>query len=99
MPEANGDMILLDPTSAPVSSRKGALAPRLGDLTGKRLVLVHNGKAGADQILGGLAQRLAERYGVTADVYRRSSPSKPLKPHEVREVASKADFAIAGVGD
>ena len=61
---------LLDPTGQPRSAQ-AALAPRAGDLRGRRVGLLDNGKANADVVLTRVAEHLRRAQGVEAFVARR----------------------------
>ena len=75
-------------------------AARLADLSGKRIALVHNKKAGADTFLDAVEELLKQKYpdisfvkGYTTEV------NLAREPAFYKEVAQKADAFIFGSGD
>ena len=92
-------LLLVDPTTQPVIAEfRGA--PRLRDLSNKRVGLIDDSKTNAKEFLEEVTSLLRERYGVTSVKYhRKPSASKPAAPDVIRELASECDYAIVGVGD
>jgi hypothetical protein len=92
-------MILLNPEG---SSQEGhaALAPRPGNLNGKRIGLLSNSKLNADAVLYAIGELLAQRFDVT-EVVHRSKPNFSLPASEATfdELAANCDVVLAGVGD
>ena len=92
-------MILLNPEG---SSQEGhaPLAPRPGNLNGKRIGLLSNSKLNADAVLYAIGELLAQRFDVT-EVMHRSKPNFSLPASEATfdELAANCDVVLAGVGD
>jgi hypothetical protein len=72
----------------------------VGDLTGKRLVILENGKQNAVELLTGVARRLQQRHpGLTFEVRRKESASLPADPALLVEITKQADVVLTGSGD
>jgi hypothetical protein len=92
-------MKLFDPTSKPVE-RAVEVAPRPASLRGLRLGLVDNTKFNSDTLLRKLADRLAQRHGMTvALITRKRSPSHEIDEVAIRALRSQADLVVSGIGD
>ncbi len=87
-------LLLVDPTTQP-DVAEYAVAPRLRDLSGKRLGLIDDSKVNAKELLHEVADVLNERYGVAGVKYHR----KPADPKLIREMAEECDYVVVGVGD
>ena len=75
-------------------------APRLADLSGKRVGLIDDSKVNAHELLEAIASVLTGQHGVREVRYhRKPSASRPAKPEVIAEMAAGCDFAIVGVGD
>jgi len=74
--------------------------PRLGDLAGKKIVLVPNRKHGADLFLDTVAELLTTRYP-TATVWRLEQPARVQTKPSAAEQAEldKCDAFIHATGD
>jgi hypothetical protein len=72
----------------------------LGSFTGKKLLILENGKANARQVMTAVADLLEERHGpLQVRVERKESPSLPADPALVADMASEADVVLTGSGD
>ncbi len=92
-------LLLVDPTTQP-DVADYTVAPRLRDLSGKRLGLIDDSKVNAKELLHEVADVLNERYGVASVKYhRKPSASKPADPAMIREMAEECDYVVVGVGD
>jgi hypothetical protein len=91
-------MNLLDPT---IATQEEAIdfAPRPVDLRGLRIGLIENTKKNAEEVLRKLAEKLAIKYGMTANVLVHKPQRAPVKDSQIAELKGRADFAIAGIGD
>ena len=92
-------MQLYDPTvTGP--ERNFARAATLGDLDGKTIGILENGKLNAVNMLRETAILFEQRHGCTiAPVYSKANSSAPA-PGDTLEVAAKeVDFLITGLGD
>ena len=77
-----------------------APAPRVTDLTGKRIALIHNQKAGASIFLEALEELLKAKYPTAIFIKQFTTTVIPGKePAFYGEVAQCADLFIFGSGD
>ncbi|HWC31353.1 MAG TPA: hypothetical protein VG845_14825 [Dehalococcoidia bacterium] len=92
-------MILLSPEGTSQEGR-APLAPRPGNLHGKRVGLLSNSKLNADAVLYAIGELLAERFEVT-ELVHRSKPNFSLPASEATfdELVANCDVVLAGVGD
>ena len=97
--EAKRRYALVDPTTLPmVPEFEGA--PRLADLTDKRVGVIDDSKVNAKEYLEQLTDLLDERFGVASIKYHaKPSASKPADPDVVADMADECDYVIVGVGD
>ncbi len=77
------------------------ISPRVSDLSGKKLVLVDNGKFGANNFLDALAERLKERYPRAAIVMYPKPAAQTITnlPKWYPTVTQQGDLFVFGVGD
>ena len=88
---------VLDPSTEP-QTQEFRPAPR-GELKGKRLGFLLNGKENADRVLEKVADLLAARYGLVRTVtVCKSSSSRPVSAEQIERLRSEADFVLNGVG-
>jgi hypothetical protein len=91
-------LTLCDPTAQPALETV-TLAPRPGNLRGRRLGLIQNGKHNADKLLDGVFSLLEPELS-PAEVVRRSVPTTaPASEEFLDELAAECDLAILAVGD
>jgi hypothetical protein len=93
-------LITLDPTGArPVDAHR--IAPRIGNLNGKRVGLLHNVKTNARELVVEIGELLKQRYGVTlvGPMLTQGQSGMLAKPEQLRELAEQADLVITAVGD
>ena len=92
-------LLLVDPTTQPVIAEfRGA--PRLRDLSNKRVGLIDDSKTNAKEFLDELVLILDKRFGIqTLKYHRKPSASKPAVSEMIQELASECDYVIIGVGD
>ena len=91
--------LLVDPTTEPIVPTF-EFAPRLQDLTNKRVGMIDDSKENAKELLEEIASLLQERFGVECVNYHaKPSASKTDDPEIVARMAQKCDYIIAGVGD
>jgi len=77
-----------------------ALSKAPAALAGRRLVVLDNGKPGADLLMGRAALRLAQRTGVVfAGIRRKGSAATPCEEDLLRELARDADLVLTGTAD
>ena len=73
-------------------------APRLGELKGKIIGFLQNGKPNADILLMRLAHLLREKYGLLEGLSR--SKPRPSQPSEsIEEMANQCHGVINALGD
>jgi hypothetical protein len=90
--------LLVDPTTQPLDTMFHA-APRLQDLTNKRLGLIDDSKENAQELLEELTAVLRQRFGIAHVVYhRKPSASKPAAPEVIQELAQTCDYVIVAIG-
>ncbi|MFQ5895439.1 MAG: hypothetical protein ACE5JJ_06445 [Nitrospinota bacterium] len=94
-----GYLELLDPSTEP-ETQEFLPAPRTGELEGKRLGLLINGKPNSDRVLEKVADLLAARYGLVRTLaLRKPSSSRPVPTEQIERLRGEADFVLNGVGD
>lgn len=89
---------VLDPTSEDVVP-KTVLAPRLGDLTGKTVGIISNGKEGTRGFFRHLDDMLRSEFGVASVVHRRKSNYSAPADAAIMAEAANWDVAVSGIGD
>jgi hypothetical protein len=83
-----------------VPGSEQSVVPAVTDLSGKRMVVLENGKQNALELLTGVAERLQQRYpGLTLDIRRKESASLPADPALLVEITKQADVVLTGSGD
>ena len=94
-----GRLLLVDPTTEPSPTHFDG-APRLRDLSDKRVGLIDDSKPNAKELLEEVTSILGERFGVaTVKYHRKPSASKPATPDVIQDMARDCDYVIVGVGD
>ncbi len=82
---------------------EGALATAISPaepLSGRRIAVLDNGKAGADILLGRMAERLAERiHGEFVGIRRKGSAATPCEPELLATLAGDAALVLTGTAD
>jgi hypothetical protein len=93
-------LTVLRPVSEPPTGASTlALAPR-GDLTGRRLAIIENGKPRAADLLEAIAARLVDRHGLaSATTFAKAGASQPVDADELAAVVAAADVVLTGLGD
>jgi hypothetical protein len=75
-------------------------AKRLGDLDGKVLGLLHNGKVNGDRLLDLVREQLAARYGLRdVVVVRKPSASRVAEGAVLDRLARECDAVVTAIGD
>jgi DNA-binding transcriptional regulator LsrR (DeoR family) len=91
---------ILDPTVSADAAEDTAVAKRVGDLDGKVLGLLHNGKVNGDHLLELVRQRLASRYGLRdVVVVHKPSASRTADPAVLDRLARECDAVVTAIGD
>jgi hypothetical protein len=92
-------MVLIRPVNEP-DTAESTYAPRVADLSGKRVGLLDNSKYNANKILDAVAAILDQQYGFSNIVrHRKPSASKPVAPEVIEALGEVCDLVIVGVGD
>ena len=90
--------LLVDPTTQPLDTMFHA-APRLHEMTNKRLGLIDDSKENAQELLEELTAVLRQRFGIANVVYhRKPSASKPAAPEVIQELVQTCDYVIVAIG-
>lgn len=83
-----------------VASEGVGLAASPASLTGLRLAVLDNGKPGAARVMTRVAERLAERAGVSfVGVHRKRTAATPCDDALLEEIAGRADLVLTGTAD
>ncbi len=83
-----------------VGLRAISLATPPGVLSGRRLVVLDNGKPGAASLMTRVAERLAERAKVElVGVMRKRTAATPCEEALIEEIAAGADLVLTGTAD
>lgn len=91
---------LVNPKGTELPTAEFRMQDRSGGLAGKRLGLMENSKANADQLLRELGDILNARHGF-AEVryYSKHHASLPAKQEVIDSILGEVDYLITGVGD
>ena len=91
--------VIFDPTVAP-QAEAFERAPRGGDLRGRRVVLLDNGKPNSGKLLAMIGERLAAGAAVSVGrAARKPSAYRPADDADLDALAAEADLVLAGIGD
>lgn len=91
---------ILDPTVSPDETADVVAAKRIGDLDGKVLGLLHNGKVNGDRLLDLVREQLAARYGLRdVVVVRKPSASRVAEDAVLDRLARECDAVVTAIGD
>jgi hypothetical protein len=91
---------ILDPTVSAEESAGAVVAKRVGDLDGKVLGLLHNGKVNADRLLELVREQLGARYQLRDVVtVRKPSASRVAEDAVLDRLARECDAVVTAVGD
>ncbi len=94
------ELKVLNPRGEIEAIRTYALAPRVSDLAGKRIAMVHNQKSGARTFLDAVAELLKAKYPDITFIDQYTATINLAKdPAFYEEVAKSADAFIFGSGD
>jgi hypothetical protein len=99
--ENNGlELVLRNPRGEIEAKRKYPLAPRIPDLSGKRIALIHNNKNGAITFLDAVEGLLKAKYSnLTFLRQYTTQPNLAREPEVYDEIAKNSDAFIFGAGD
>ena len=92
---------LLSPSgSSP--SEKNRVSPRIGDLNGKVIGIVDNGKPNFDIYVGRMEELLRQKYSLAEVIHVKKGhlgSSNPVPPDRVDDLAKRCHAVISGIGD
>ena len=94
----DGNMVVLEP-SASNRSQPHQLRQTLGDLTGKVVGFIDNGKPNFHHLVDDLGELLVGKYGVSAIIKHRKRGSVPVLDSVMKELSEQCDAVITGSGD
>lgn len=91
---------ILDPTVSPEESVGAVVAKRVGDLDGKVLGLLNNGKVNGDRLLELVREQLGARYRLReVVVVRKPSASRVAEDAVLDRLARECDAVVTAIGD
>jgi hypothetical protein len=91
---------VLSPVRSADQTSSTLLAPRVELPADAHLILIANGKPKAIEILELLAEELRAWLSIgEVELHSKSSAGRPLEAHVASDLASRADLAIAALGD
>jgi diacylglycerol kinase family enzyme len=91
---------ILDPTVRAEESAGVSVAKRVGDLDGKVLGLLHNGKVNGDQLLELVRDRLAARFRLRdVVIVHKPSASRVAEEAVLDRLARECDAVVTAIGD
>ena len=91
---------ILDPMVAADEATDVTVAKRVGDLDGKVLGLLHNGKVNGDRLLDLVREQLAARYRLRdVVVVRKPSASRVAEDVILDRLARECDAVVTAIGD
>jgi len=91
---------ILDPTVSAEETAGAVVAKRVGDLDGKVLGLLHNGKVNADRLLDLVREQLGARYRLRDVVMiRKDSASRVADASDLDRLARECDAVVTAIGD
>jgi len=100
MSEKSVELKVINPRGEIEAIRTYAPAPRVKDLAGKRIALIHNQKSGAKTFLDAVEELLRVKYPTATFVKEYTTTINLAKePSFYEEVSKSADAFIFGAGD
>ena len=100
MTESVIELKVLRPDAVLVAERSALVAAPRGPLSGARLTVIENGKPRARELLGGIAARLVEEFGLRSyEIFSKPSASKVISESEAAAIAASSDVVLTGLGD
>jgi hypothetical protein len=100
MTESVIELKVLRPDAVLVAERSTLVAAPRGPLSGARLTVIENGKPRARELLGGIASRLVEEFGLRSyEIFSKPSASKVISESEAAAIAASSDVVLTGLGD
>jgi hypothetical protein len=96
---AGVELNLLNPKGVIDSPPMLGISPRVSNLDGKRIAMIHNNKPGAKTFLNAVEELLKARYPNTTFVHFDTNINLADKPEKYAEMANACDAFILGSGD
>jgi hypothetical protein len=94
------ELVMRNPRGEIEAKRKYPLAPRIPDLAGKRIALIHNNKNGATTFLDAVEGLLKQKYANLTFVRQYyTEPNLARDPSFYDEVVKNSDAFVFGAGD
>ncbi len=92
---------MLNPKGVIEPPKTLGLAPRIADLTGKKIALIHNNKPGATNLYDALEELLEQKYpGVSiARQYQTGPVQPPRDPEMYKKAAAESQAFVFAMGD
>lgn len=90
---------VLHPIEGPETPHASSLALRDAVLTGKKLLLLDNGKPNSDTILRDLGARLAGEHNMSIHYEKKPAHSAPLPSSQLEDYAGRFHYILTGIGD
>lgn len=86
-----------DGVAGPAQTNLASIPDSLG---GRRIVVLDNGKPGAEELLTGIAEQLRDRTGgVFAGLRRKGSAATPCEDPLLDRIVGEADLVLTGTAD
>lgn len=83
-----------------VGTQGRSLAPSPAVLSGRRLLVLDNGKPGAERLMTRIAEQLAARAGVRFEgVRRKRTAATPCEDELHQAIAGDAELVLTGTAD
>jgi hypothetical protein len=91
---------LLNPMGVIEPPKTIGLTPRISDLAGKKIALLHNNKPGAANLYAALEELLKQKYP-SITISREYKPGSVTEPREeeFQKIAKECDAFIFAIGD
>ncbi|MCS7206692.1 MAG: hypothetical protein NZ951_01985 [Dehalococcoidia bacterium] len=90
---------VLLPIAETEDGHKLRLAPRLETLAGKTIGFINNDWISLDITYDEFKRLLQSQWEVRGFVEKRKAKSSPLPPHDIDDLARRADAVITGLGN
>ena len=93
-----GTILALNPVSR-APGLGGKQGPGLSDLAGRTIGFLSNNKPNAGVVLGRVAARLAERFGIEARHYNKGVPSLCAAERLIEEIVRDCQAVVLAIND
>ena len=92
---------VLNPMGVIESPQTFGLSPRVADLAGKKIALMHNNKPGASNLLDAVQELLKKRYpdASFSRGYQTQPVQPPKDPEMYKKAAAESNVFIFAMGD